>query len=393
MKRAISPQKFTGYIQAGANQRAERSSIGALVFVRLAPTTATSRALSALTFSMKPLLFALALTGVPLMGGAFAAPATPVKPAAAPVPKAGAPATTATGVAAEVNGEKILLADLNRQVEDIKSSEPSLQTNSPAATQALANVRSQMLDDLIVRKLLSQEARRRKISSSPADIDALIEQTKKRFKTPADFDKWLATRGVSATQLRSVLSEEVAMDELTARVTSDVTVSDADIAQYYRNNPDDFTIQPAVKARHILLAVNPNASAADKDAVRKRAQNLIAQLKKGADFATLAKNNSDDKSNAGRGGELPVFERGMMVKAFEDAAFGAKAGDIVGPVETEYGMHIIKVDQVLPQKLVDLKDVKDDPRLKALILREKKQTQFDAFVAGLKASAKINRYV
>ena len=353
---------------------------------------------------MKPLLFALALTGVslvgtPLAGRAFAAPKTVVNPALPPVPKAGAPtpaapaATSATGVAADVNGEKILLADLNRQVEDIKATEPALQSNSATATQALANVRSQMLDDLIDRKLLSQEARRRNIKTAPSDIDALIDQTKKRFKTPDDFNKWLNARGVSANQLRTVLSEEVAMDELTAQVTSDVTVLDSDIAQYYRAHPDYFTIQPAVKARHILLAVNSKASAADKDAVRKRAQNLITQLKKGANFVTLAQENSDDQSNKDRGGELPVFERGMMVPPFEDAAFAAKAGDIVGPVETQFGMHIIKIDQVLPEKLVDLKEVKDDPRLKALILRDKKQDKFDAFLAGIKATAKINKYM
>ena len=220
----------------------------------------------------------------------------------------------------------------------------------------------------------------------------MIAQTKKQFKTEADFNKWLIDRGVNLGQLRSILTEEAAMDELTAQITSDVTVSDADIAKYYRENPEAFTIEPAVKAQHILLAVNPSASAADKAAVRKRAQSLIDQLKKGADFVTLAKNNSDDQSNKDSGGQLPPFERGTMVKPFEDAAFGAKKGDIVGPIETQFGMHIIKINDVLPQKIVDLKDVKDDPRLKAVILRDKKQDRFDAFVAGLQTSAKINKY-
>ncbi len=350
---------------------------------------------------MKPLLFALALTGLPLLSStsiSYAAPKPATAPATPPAPKAGvapapATATPSNGVAADVNGDKIMLADLNRQIDDIKASEPSLQTNSADATQALSNIRSQMLDDLIVRKLLSQEARRRNITTKPADVDALIEQTKKQFKTPAEFNAWLADRGVSAGELRTVLTEEVSMDELTAQITSDVTVSDDDMATYYRANPDQFTVQPAVKVRHILLAVNPSASAADKEAVRKRAQNLVAQLKKGADFATLAKSNSDDIGTKDDGGLLPIFERGRMEKPFEDAAFGGKKGDIVGPIETGYGMHIIKIEEVLPQKIIELKDVKDDPRLKALILRAKKQDKFDAFVAGLKASAKINKYV
>lgn len=352
---------------------------------------------------MKQLLFALALTGFPLLGStsiSYAAPKPATTPVNPPVPKAGAPVAAApatpssgNGVAADVNGDKIMLADLNRQINDIKASEPALQTNSADATTALSNIRSKMLDDLIVRKLLSQEARRRNIITKPADVDALIEQTKKQFKTPAEFNSWLSARGVNASELRNVLAEEISMDELTAQITSDVTVTDSDKAIYYRANPDQFTVRPAVKVSHILLAINPSASAADKDAVRKRAQSLVTQLKKGVDFAKLAKSNSDDLSTKDNGGSLPIFERGRMEKPFEDAAFGGKKGDILGPIETGYGMHVIKIDGVLPQKMVELKDVKDDPRLRAIIMQEKKQKKFDALVDRLKAASKIQKYV
>ena len=348
---------------------------------------------------MKPLLFALALTGCATT--AFAAPVTVTSPTMAPraatptaPPAASTSASTsASGFAADVNGEKITIAELNRRVDAAKASDPALQANTPQATDALKQVRAQMLDDLVTIKLLSQEARRRKIVTPAKDVDDSMGQLKSQFKSDAEFNTWLGESGVTQADVRQRLSDELAMDELTKQVTGDVTVSDADIAAYYRAHPEDFTINAAVKASHILLAVNPNASAADKDAVRKRAQNLVNQLKKGADFATLAKANSDDQSNKDQGGELPVFERGMMVKPFEDAAFGAKEGDIVGPVETQYGMHIIKIEKVLPQKVVDYNDVKDDPRLRTVILGDKKQDKFDAFVAGLKASAKIQKLV
>ena len=352
---------------------------------------------------MKPLLFALALMGcvaTSLSAPVLAAPQTATSPTIPPAPKAAtpganspAPAAPVSGNVADVNGEKITAAELNRRVEALRASEPSLQSNTPAATAALKQVRAQMLDDLVTIKLLGQEARRRKIVAPAKDVDDSIGQLKTQFKDEAEFNKWLGESGVTQTDVRKRIGDELAMDELTKQITSDVTVSDADIAAFYRAHPEDFTINAAVKARHILLAVNPNASAADKDAVRKRAQNLINQLKKGGDFAALAKTNSDDPSNKDSGGELPIFERGMMVKPFEDAAFGAKEGEVVGPIETQFGMHIIKVDKSLPQKIVDLKDVKDDARLRAVILREKKQDKFDAFVAGLKASAKIQKSV
>ena len=331
---------------------------------------------------------------------AIAAPQTATNPA---IPKAGAPAApaatapaaanNASGVAADVNGETIPMAELNRRVEAMKASQPALQTNTPAAISALKEVRTQMLNDLVTIKLLEQEARRRKIVTTPQATTDSLTQLKAQFQDETDFNKWLSESKVNQNDVRARISSELSLDELTKQVTSDVTVSDTDIATYYRAHPEDFTINAAVKARHILLAINPNASTADKDAVRKRAQNLIAQLKKGGDFVALAKANSDDQANKDRGGELDLFERGMMIQPLEDAAFGAKKGDIVGPVETQFGMHIIKIDEMLPQKLVELKDVKDDPRLRALILQEKKQAKFDAFVSGLSAAAKIQRYV
>ncbi len=343
---------------------------------------------------MKPLLYALALTGCATT--AFAAPTTPATPAPpkAATPPATAPAAApASGFAADVNGEKITVAELNRRIDAVKASDPALQASTPQATDALKEVRAQMLDDLVTIKLLGQEARRRKIVTPAKDVDDSVGQLKAQFKSDADFNTWLGESGVTQTDVRKRISDELAMDELTKQITGDVTVSDADISAFYRAHPTDFTINAAVKARHILLAVNPNAPAADKEAVRKRAQNLINQLKKGGDFATLAKTYSDDPSNKDIGGELPVFERGRMVKPFEDAAFGAKEGAVVGPIETQYGMHIVKIDKVLPQKVVDYNEVKNDPRLRAVILRDKKQEKFDAFVAGLKASAKIQKSV
>ena len=320
-----------------------------------------------------------------------AAPATVVNPSNASASAVSAPA--AAGVAADVNGEKIMVGDLERRIQAVKASEPSLQTDAPAAQKALADIRGRMLDDLITIRLLSQEARRRKIVAPAKDVDNSMAQLKKQFKSDADFTAWLTQNGITQNDLRTRISDELAMDELSTQATADVTVSGDDIAAYYRAHTEEFTIPAAIKARHILLAINPGASPADKELVKKRAQNLLAQLKKGADFSALAKANSDDQSNKDQGGDLGVFQRGQMVPAFEQAAFGAKTGDLVGPVETNFGYHIIKIDGVFPARTVELKEVQDDPRLKALILREKKQDRFDAFVADLKAKSKIQKYV
>src|SRR5205823_9075809 len=104
------------------------------------------------------------------------------------------------------------------------------------------------------------------------------------------------------------------------------------------------------QASHILIAVKPDASAEDKAAAKKKADEIAADARKNpAQFAELAKKFSQDPGSAAQGGDLGLFARdGSMVKPFEDAVFGAKAGDIVGPIQTDFGWHVIKVVNVRP---------------------------------------------
>ena len=136
--------------------------------------------------------------------------------------------------------------------------------------------------------------------------------------------------------------EYVVLDS--AAVAAQVTVSDADAKSYYDQNIKQYSSEEQRRASHILLTVKPGASAADKAAVKARADELVAQLRKNpADFAKLAKANSQDPGSKEQGGDLGFFARGAMVKAFEDAAFGLKQGEISAPVESEFGYHIIQL--------------------------------------------------
>jgi parvulin-like peptidyl-prolyl isomerase len=134
-------------------------------------------------------------------------------------------------------------------------------------------------------------------------------------------------------------------------------VSDADIDGYYRANADDFT---EVRARHILIATAGDQGDADeesnandkkpkaltKDEARKRADSILERIHKGEDFATLAKENSDDPGSKTSGGDLGYFSRGRMVPQFEQAAFSLKPGQVSGVVESQFGFHIIKVEDI-----------------------------------------------
>jgi peptidyl-prolyl cis-trans isomerase C len=325
-----------------------------------------------------------------------ASPLLPVAQAqtkpASPAASAAAPAAT-QGVAADVNGEKIMTADLNRLVDAIKAQEPGFSAGTPAANKALTELRSQVLDQIITTKLLAQEAKRKKIVADPKQVSDAVANIKSGFKNDAEFRTALSKDGKTPDDLRDTIAEELAIRSLSQQLTSDVTVSNEDISTFYNANLKEFTVPEGVKARHILLAINPNAPEAEKKRVRDRATELIKQLNGKAEFAALAKANSDDPSNKDTGGDLGAFTRGQMVKAFEDAAFSAPVGKIVGPIATDFGFHIIRVDEKIPSKVIPLVDVQKDPGLKAYLLKQKVQKRLDESIAKLKTAAKIKKNV
>lgn len=120
-------------------------------------------------------------------------------------------------------------------------------------------------------------------------------------------------------------------------------VSDADVQQYYAARIDEYTKPEQIHARHILLKLDPDAGDAFKTEVRKKAEEVLAKVKAGEDFAALAKQYSED-SSAAQGGDLGTFGRGKMVKPFEDAAFALDPGATSDIVESPFGLHIIKVE-------------------------------------------------
>lgn len=153
--------------------------------------------------------------------------------------------------------------------------------------------------------------------------------------------------------------EYIVLDK--AAAAAQVTVSDADIKSYYEQNQKQYTTAEERRASHILIAVKKDASAADKAAAKAKADKLAAQvIANPADFAKIAKANSDDPGSAEHGGDLGYFGAGMMVKQFEDAAFKMKQGEISQPVQSDFGYHIIQLTGIKPAQVKTLDQVKSE---------------------------------
>ena len=147
---------------------------------------------------------------------------------------------------------------------------------------------------------------------------------------------------------------------------------------HYTQNNHLYIQQPQVRARHILIKADEKADAAAKQAARKKAEEILAKTKSEA-FEKLAETYSQDEGSAAQGGDLGYFERDKMVKPFEAAAFSLKKGEISGIVESPFGFHIIKVENIKPELRQTFQEVRDEI-LKEQLLNEK-QNNFARSVA------------
>ncbi len=132
-----------------------------------------------------------------------------------------------------------------------------------------------------------------------------------------------------------------------AAIQKDIVVPEAELKTYYEQNATRLADLEERRASHILINADKGAPAAERDAARAKAQALLAEVQKTpAQFAELARKNSQDTGSAAKGGDLDFFGRGAMVKAFEDTAFALKKGETSGVVETEFGFHIIRLTDI-----------------------------------------------
>ena len=169
-----------------------------------------------------------------------------------------------------------------------------------------------------------------KVSISDADLDSYFKQHTARY------------------QAQEAASVEYVVLNLEA-AKKNVSVSDADLQSYYAQNQGRFGTAEERQASHILITAAKDAPQAERDKARARAQELLAEVRKTpASFADLARKNSQDPGSAERGGQLDMVPRGAMVKPFEDAMFALKKGEISEVVESDFGYHIIRLDEIKP---------------------------------------------
>lgn len=241
-------------------------------------------------------------------------------------------------VLAEVNGGSITTEDFERELK-----------NLPEYLKAMADTpqgRKEMLDTMVIRELILQQASKDGLDKSP-DVEEKMRDLRKRIV------------------VESFLKKKVEVES---------NVSDEDMKKFYEQNKDKFKSGDQIKASHILVK-------AEKDA-----KDILAKLKSGGNFEELAKKSSVDSSSS-KGGDLGWFGKGSMVPAFEKAALALKEGQISEVVKSDFGFHIIKLTGKRAAGIRPFEEVKE--QIKGAIMPTKQQEVFQKIKDELKKSAKI----
>ncbi len=259
------------------------------------------------------------------------------------VPLAAAPRVV-DRIAAIVNGESVTLSELVERAgpdygraEDMRPGE--------AREQARAKALKAAFDGLVAEKLLRGQVAALGVEVSPAQVDAAIEDIKRRNHfTDRMLDEALASQGLDRPAFRTQVQRDLeAYQVLNVKVRSRVKVTDEDVRNYYQTNRELFGGDDEVKVRHIFLAVAAGAGAEEEARVRAAGRRILERLAAGEDFAKVAAEVSQGPS-ASEGGDLGWLRRGTVQPELERAAFALGAGGVSDLVKTRAGLHILKVE-------------------------------------------------
>ncbi|MBK8480997.1 MAG: peptidylprolyl isomerase [Proteobacteria bacterium] len=248
-------------------------------------------------------------------------------------------------IVAVVNDEIVLLSELQSRIGPFLAQIASVPDAEQRKVRA-AQLRSQVLEQMVDDKLIAQQARTHKLTVEEADLERAVDEVMRRNNlTREQLTQALAQEGQTLASYKQQMlrPQLLRLKVLNVQVRSRVAVSDDELRALYQHNLRALDVETKVQARQIFLAVPPAALPQQVASRRALAERLAQQLKQGADFAQLAQQYSDDPETRAKGGELGTLSRGMLPVTIEDAVFSAKGGELRGPLATPRGFYLIQV--------------------------------------------------
>ncbi len=250
-----------------------------------------------------------------------------------------------------------------------------------------------VLEQLIDLELLYQDTLARGIKVDDEVVNKDLEALRSRFKDEVEFAAFLEKNGLTEKELAQGLKKDRAVKQLHMvlqdEMMANAQVTDKEVKDYYEKNIDLFKEPEQVKVNHILVAFDKKGGEEAQKEARKKIEDIQKQLQEGKDFLELARTVSD-APNKEQAGELGYFPRGMLVKQFEDAAFGLeKPGDVSEIVESLDGYHLIRLQDHKAAHTSSFDEEKE--KIRRQLTRVQINAQYNTYLEGLRDKAKITR--
>jgi parvulin-like peptidyl-prolyl isomerase len=261
----------------------------------------------------------------------------------------------------------------------------------------LKALEANIIDSLIVIKLLEKYAEENNITVSSQEISERMETVISSYASEEEFEENLESIGINRSFLEGELKGQLLRKKIYDEVTTEKTITDEDAKQYYDDNKEVSYLIPArVKASHILAVFPWIESGSEeteegRDEALKKIEMVEDRLKIGGDFEELAKQYSDDEMTAGNGGDLGYISKGQTVAEFEEALFSLDEGQISQIIETEYGFHIIKIYDHQEEYYQDFEEVKES--IKIYLLDLHKLEEYNDFIFSLIEEVDIEYFI
>lgn len=277
-------------------------------------------------------------------------------------------------VAAKVNSKEILMEEVDFFVApELERMEAMGQQVTPEIKK---NFRDFWVEQSISRELMIQKAVTDKVVITDEEVEKAFTKTENKGSA------------LSADRLKQFIKEDLLVDKLIENnVMSKIVVTDKEVEDFYNSRKDKMKEPEQVKARHILILEHISDTAEKKEENKKKIETVLAEVKAGkTDFSELAKKYSECPS-APSGGDLGFFARGQMVSAFENSAFALKPGETSDVVQTQFGYHIIKVEDRKEARDLPFEEVKE--LVRENIKHEKGNGEIAKMIDVLKSKATI----
>ena len=271
-------------------------------------------------------------------------------------------------ILATVNQDAITLEDFNMLLRG-----PAFLSDGIERFQPPRELIQNLVDELIERHLLLQEAHRQQLTISNSEYEEAVKRIKEDY-TQQEFESLFKEKGIHLVDWGKKLREDLLIKKiLSLNIDQKIMIPEEKAKKYYKAHTQDFMVPERVKAKHIVAAKEEGA---------KKIHHMVLQ---GASFETLAKEKSLSP-DAEQGGDLGLFTKGEMPEAF-DVVFSLKESAISPIVKTPYGFHIFKVEKIFPSRTLSYREVR--PQIQDILFQEKREALYQEWIKDLKSASSI----